>query len=445
MTATAPAFDAHRTDAPRWVVRLYQVLPPALGLLVLLNPFPYLFSLKEALFYLPATLFLVSLAFYRRGLWLATPLAVPLALFSLWAVLGLSTALQPGPSVHDFFSHWIRYLLLYYLLVHFFRVERRLELLGRVLLVSGALFSAGIWIWWYLVEGHPLNTRLGLYWLRLATSVNGFTTVLTLILGVHTATTASDPRWRRAGGAAAAVGLIASVMSQSRSTLLGLSAAAVFLLFDRRRILVALMLVVTAVVVLTPVRQRIFTAGDHYTARLGQTRYYLEIVKDHPWTGIGFALDTMRDARYIDPDRYLARLPAGYRNPPHPYLWPHNLLLDLAVRTGVPGAVGMVLLLARAAWMALTMLRRGRSAGSRAWGRCLLAALAMFVVKAMFEPVFTHFCQTLLGTLLAMITIAWGLERGMTVPTVVARHRWPFFDAGPPGPEPRSVASREGR
>lgn len=55
----------------------------------------------------------------------------------------------------------------------------------------------------------------------------------------------------------------------------------------------------------------------------------------------------------------------------------------------------------------------------------------LFSVKeTLFEPVFTHFCQTLLFTILAMITIAWSLDRRLSVAPPAARHPWRVFDAG---------------
>lgn len=423
-----------------WTALVYLLVPPAMGLLLFLNPFPFLFSLKEALFYLPGVLFLATLPVHRRGLWLRTPLLSSLAPFSLWVLLGLPFALDPGASLGDFLSHWLRYIVFYFLLVNFFRSPRRLDVLGKTLLFSGVSFTVAIWIGWYVIEGQPLTSRLGLTWLRLATALNGFTTVLTIVLALHYAEHAVTRRWRGWAYAVAAVAFLVSLMSQSRSTLLGLTVAAMIMLAHRRRLLAGGMLVLALFVALMPIRERIFTLGDYYQVRLGHLYYFSELIRDHPAWGTGFALDTMRDPQHVDYEHYMARIPARFQDPPHPYWWPHNILLNVAVRTGPVGALLFSLIFVQAAGIALSILHRGREPALRAWARCLLAALGMFATKALFEPVFTHFCETLLFTILAMITILSSLHRQLPVARHFLYHPWPVLDgrhegAGPPPPQ----------
>ena len=416
---------------PPWIEHLYLIVALSLGLLVFLNPLPYLFSLKEICFYLPMGLFLASLAVRRPRLLLKTPLSTALLLFTAWAAIGVPAALDPGASLRDFGTHWLRYLLFYYLVVNLFRTPGRLEFLGRALLVSGLIFCASIWIGWYVVEGNALDTRLGMTWARLANALNGLTTVLTLILALHhlLRRTPSLP-WQRAMMAGAVLALVVSLMAQSRSTILGMIAALLVLLIDRRRLLLGLLLATAVFVAVMPIRRHFFTSGDHYDVRLGLLCFYGEMIKDYPMTGIGFSLDTMRQPSQIDPDVYLPRIPERYRNPPHPYLWPHNLLLDVAVRTGLIGAGLFVMVLIQALRIASGLMRHGRTAYVRDWARCLLAALAMFVVKALFEPVFTHYAETILFTVLSMITILWSIDRRLPVDAALARHRWPLLDTG---------------
>jgi len=263
---------------------------------------------------------------------------------------------------------------------------------------------------------------------RLATALNGFTTVLTVVLALHYADCAETRRRRGGACAMAAVAFVVSLMSQSRSTLLGLTVAALIMLAHHRRLLAGGMLVMAVFVVLMPVRERIFTLGDYYQVRLGHLYYFSELIGDHPVWGTGFALDTLRDPQHVDYEHYMARIPARFQDPPHPYWWPHNMLLSLAVRTGPVGALLFSLIFLQAAGTALSVLRRGRQPAHRAWARCLLAALGMFATKALFEPVFTHFCETLLFTLLAMITVLSSLDRQLPVARHFLYHPWPVLD-----------------
>ena len=202
----------------------------------------------------------------------------------------------------------------------------------------------------------------------------------------------------------------ASVMSQSRSTLLGLIAALVILLFRKRRLLMVTIAVIIFFAMSMPVKQR-FIDSKYYNIRIGLFYYTLEMIKDYPLTGVGFSLDTYRDSRVVDTKKYMARVPKAYQNPVHPYLWPHNLILNVMVRTGVVGLALYLFFIAAVIRMAVRLARAGNSAFIRNWGLCLLAALIMYLFKAMFDPVFTHFCDMVFYTSIAMIAVLWRLDR----------------------------------
>ncbi len=91
-----------------------------------------------------------------------TPLAVPFLLFLAWSVLGLFTALKPDNSIHDVYAHLVQYLVLFYLLIHFFRTPRRFMVLCWILALSGFLLAFGVMSYFYLFAGNPVSERMGI-------------------------------------------------------------------------------------------------------------------------------------------------------------------------------------------------------------------------------------------------------------------------------------------
>lgn len=381
--------------------------------LIFLAPFPHITSIQELCFYPAAGLFVVLL-FKDPSLRVSVPpLSIPFAAFTVWAALGLITALDFGDSLRTFWSHWLRYLLFFYMVVAYFRSPGRFLLLVRAVAISAALFSLGILIAWYGIEGHPLTSRLGHHWTSIGTTINGFMTVWGVILAwglFRWDDCKTRPFIRRLYLLCALVCLVASLMSQSRGTILALIVSLFILLFRHRRLLLALLVIVSLFVMATPLNDR-FTNPGEYRIRIGLMHYTVEILKDYPLTGIGFSLDTYRDPRFIDAESYMSRLPEAYRNPPHPYWWPHNMILNVAVRTGIVGLGMYLFFLATVAWMAVRLTRGANHRAVRHWGLYLLASLAMYLCKSMFDPVFTHFCDTVLYTNIALVAILWHLDR----------------------------------
>ena len=128
----------------------------------------------------------------------------------------------------------------------------------------------------------------------------------------------------------------------------------------------------------------------------------VEIVRDHPITGTGFGLQTFD--KLIDQKAYNLRLPERHRLN-QPFGAPHNMYADAAIRTGLVGFALFALAIAAAVRMGFRLTTVGKSAFVRDWGLCACAVLWMFLVKGFFEPMFSHFTETMAATLFAMIGI----------------------------------------
>jgi hypothetical protein len=60
--------------------------------------------------------------------------------------------------------------------------------------------------------------------------------------------------------------------------------------------------------------------------------------------------------------------------------------------------------------MCLSLARHGENEFILNWALCLVSAFMVILIKGLFEPIFTHFVDTLFYTILAMITILWNLN-----------------------------------
>jgi len=387
---------------------LHRAAPVMLAAFLFLNPFPHTTAIKEILFYLTILAAVILLVSGHKEYQYKTALLYPYCIFFIWAVCSCFFALEKGESLHDLYAHLAKYGILYLLLINFIRTRKQLLGIFWVVVVSGALFSAGSLIHFYLVEGNPLTMRFGLYFENSANAIMGFITVFALILTVQKLMVEKHPAYRTFLYAAAPFLFAASIMTQSRSTVLALMAAFIVMFSRNKKVLVTAIIILALFIGLTPLKERAFTDQQgSYSVRLGLLYYSLEIAKDFPVIGTGFAIDTFRNPELIDSDKYLQRIPEQYRNPPHPYLWPHNMLISMAVRIGFPGTLLFIYLLLVPVGMSVQLMRKGGDDFIRNWGRALFAVLLMCYIKGMFEPIFIHFVDTTIYSVWALITILW--------------------------------------
>ena len=110
---------------------------------IFLNPYPHVTAIKEITFYGSVLLLLALIFLKKEEFSLRTPLSIPFLLFVLWGFFGLFFALNKGNSIHDFFVHLIRYLLIFYLLFNFFATKERLLVLIWTIIISTAVYSVG--------------------------------------------------------------------------------------------------------------------------------------------------------------------------------------------------------------------------------------------------------------------------------------------------------------
>ena len=155
-----------------------------MGIFLFFAPFLHTTAIKEISFYL--SVFIVFILIYSKQIdfSLKSPLSLPFALFTVWAFIGLFSALYKENSIHDFYSHLLKYIAIYYIIINFFNSGKRLILLSWIMIVSATIFSIGGLGCFYLVLGNNiLTTRMTFQ----ETSINiiGFVSIFALLLSAH--------------------------------------------------------------------------------------------------------------------------------------------------------------------------------------------------------------------------------------------------------------------
>ena len=391
------------------------------GVLVLIwififhNPFPIVESVKEICYYTSAVFFLTLVVTRKIRVTFNTPLAIPFALYAGWGFLGLFFALDKPGSLHDLGAHLLKNIWLYYMLCYYFRSRARLTALGWTMVIAAFIFSSVSLSYFYFYLGHSSMTRFGTGFPHAQTNVIGFTTVFASLLAYHLLQLEKRAKWRVFLVMSLGITLAASILTQSRGTLLSI-VVSFFILYKNKKLYAGIIAGLMLFIVLSPMRQVIGNPANYYD-RLYPALFSIEIIKDYPVTGTGFSLDALKNHDLIDPEIYDKRLPDAVKDPknilPHSMIFvlPHSMFLNIPVRTGLVG-LGLYLYLlfvfAKQSWR---LYRKGSDEFSRSWALLCLAAMSMHVTKGAVEPVDTAMVEVILYSIFAMSTITGFLEQ----------------------------------
>ncbi len=423
-----------------------------MGIFIFFSPFPHTTSIQEISLYGSVFLVVLGIIAGKIPFSFKSPLTLPLVLFTLWAGLGLFFALDLENSLHDFYSHLLKYLMLYYILINVFNSRKRLEWLSWIIIISATLFCVGALGYEYLILGENENSvRFGVRFVQNPTNLMGVITLFAAILSTHHLAEKGRPWSYRGLFAFSLFALLAvTVLTQSRSNFVAMGMVAVILLSKYKKALLAFVVIFALIICLTPMKERFFLSESKIDSkasilhRISIAYISCEIIKDYPIFGTGFGIKTFQNRKVIDPKAYNARLPKKYRMDewaqrfPHlkeyekqlsknsgtnegspgesgiiEYLFkrPHNMFLIIGVRMGLVGLLFFLYLWFIAGKMCWKTMRHGTNDFLKGWGHCVTAAFVMFLVKGSLDPIFTHLTEVSLFTILAMITIVWKLNQ----------------------------------
>jgi len=389
-------------------------IPVLIGIFLFFNPFPHTTSIKEISFY--SALILVSVLVFRKKIefTLKTPLFFPLMLFTLWSFLMLEYAIDKGNSIHDFRTHLLRYIVLYYILINFFTSRKSLEAISWIIIVSTVLASVCGLYYDYFVLGKSFSERFGLDFTEINTNQIGVLSVFATILCLHNIKVAKSLYLKIGTLFLACLLAVNMFFTQTRSSLLSLCLSALVLFPRSKKAFLVLIVSFIIVIFITPVGDRI--RGSIHEPQDRRLRFHqfmleLEVVKDYLFTGTGFGLKNLGDL--VDLDTYNKRM----LKKPHPKEYEkydqisHSLITSVAARTGIVGLVLFMYILFVVLKMCWSTLRESEDEFVKNWSGCVTASLLSFFIIGLFESVFFHMAEVVIFTIFGMATIVWRLNR----------------------------------
>lgn len=384
------------------------LIPIFMGIYIFANPLP-LSSINEICFYLSFTALITLLFFQKTDFTLRSPLTLPFALFSLWAVLGLFFALDIKNTLHDLRGYLLEYLIVFYLLVNYFSTQKKLEILSLISIISATIFSIGAVISYYLIDGHPFSERLGLTFQVMPTSLIGYITIFAAILAVRHFHRYKTIAYKILFCVCFLVNIAATILTQTRSSLIGLFAGLAILCFANKKNLVLILTIILLVVFMPGMGNRIQQLGFTKDIRSKMNRLSLEIIKEHPIGGIGFGMETYGNKDLVSLETYNKRLPPEHQQQGVIISAPHNTFLDIAIRTGIVGLILFLYILLTAVWMLWKILRLNKDEYFRSWTMYLFAGFVSFVLPSFFADTTFGPRAVVFYSILAMISILWRL------------------------------------
>ncbi len=413
---------------------LNQSIPILMGIFIFFNPFPHTTTIKEICFYLSVFIVLVLVFLKKTEFSFKTPLSLPFGLFAFWAFLSIFFALDKENSVHDFYSHLLKYIILYYILINFFSSKKCLVGLSWIIIISATIFSIGGLFYYYFILDNSLSIRFASdLFTEIPTNLIGVITVFAIILSLHHFLTETYLYCKVILLICLFPLFAATFLTQARGTLIALPLAVILLFTKNKKALIALFGAILFVVAITPIKSRFTLDGIHvgifHNIRININYITLEIIKDYPIIGIGFGMQTYRNS--IDWDAYNERIPEKYRfTKSDKYLHrttindPHNMLFSVAVRVGLVGLGLFLYIIFMFSEMCWKSISYGKDDFIKSWGRCIASAFVVFFVIGIFEPVFSHTQEVVLYTIFSMITILWRLNKEVN-PMTIDPHRTP--------------------
>ena len=143
--------------------------------------------------------------------------------------------------------------------------------------------------------------------------------------------------------------------------------------------------------------------------RIKMNHLTIKVIKDHPITGIGFGMEIYGNKNVLDLEKLNKQLPPEYQQNRVIIAAPHNIILDIAVRTGVVGLALFIYILITSLWMLWKTFRLTKNEHYKLLAIYLFASLASFLLPALFADAMFGPRAVIFYTMLAMITILWNL------------------------------------
>jgi len=381
-------------------------IPMLIGIFIFFNPFPHTTAIKEICFYGSVIIVLILICFKKIDFSFKSPLTLPFALFVIWIFIALFFAIDKENSIHDFYSHLLRYIIFYYILINYFNSKKLLVCLSWIIIISTAIFCLGGLCYFYFILGNDFSARFAMGFPDIPTNVVNVSLIFALLLSFHNFIREDHHKQKAIIIACALVMLSTMIFTQTRYALVAIVLSLSFLLLRHRGMLILVILTLVITVYMAPVKNRL--SLNDYGIKLRICQYFIsyEVAKDYPLTGIGYGANTY--TKSIDEKKYQNRVPKDCKC--GELGCPHSLYSDILLRTGFVGLfffLYIIFVSVRICW--LTM-KNSKDDFIKNWGRSIASVWIGIIVIGFFEPFFRHNLEVILYTLLSMTTILWRLN-----------------------------------
>jgi len=388
-----------------------------LGVFIFIIPFPHKTATQELLFYFSALILLLLIICKQTHFSFKSPFTIPFMLFSLWVLFCIPFALDKGNAFHDFYAHLLKHLVIFYLLVNYFKSKRLFLILSWLIVISITTFSLGGIIYFYVISGGTLQDRFGVPAAGVDINHIGFLTIPAIFIIIVLLIAQKNLYKKLLLLVPLILTTSVTVLSGTRGALLGFFIPISFFLIRNKKIIIPAVACMTVLIMVTPFKNQLHIQAlqdkvyfDVEAGRLPIWYTYAQSIKDHPVTGIGFGMKAYTMDFFIKNN---SKLPHKYQVVSHtggnPYM-PHNTLIDLTARIGF---VGLVLFffcmytLFRLGWL---LYKNARDVFIQNWNFCLMACCLSLLIQGMFADLMIGLQVIYLFIFSAMINILWQLQ-----------------------------------
>jgi len=384
---------------------LEQSIPVLIGIFIFFNPFPHTTAIKEISFYLSVFIVFILIVLRKIDFSFKTTLLIPFGLFIIWSFIGLFFALDKENSIHDFYSHLLRYIILYYIIINYFNSKKRLMYLSWVIVISSALFIIGRLFYYYFILGGSLSSRFGLFE-QGSVNIIGVIAVFAFTLALNNLFNENHLYLKVFLTFSFMTLFLGLFMTQTRSSLIAVLIALIVLFHRNKKYMFVFLSFILLMGAISPMKQRLQSSADEITDRISINYLALEVIKEYPIIGIGFGLQTFGR---LDLKKYQKKLLPKYQTR-RIIADAHNIVLDVAVRLGVVGLVFFFYIIFVFFKMCWGIIKYGKNDFIKNWGGCLAAAFIAVFVIGLFQPIFSHMPEVVVCTIFSMTTIVWRLN-----------------------------------